>query len=367
MALAHATCRPVRGGAAERSKRAGLSRLGETGPVPSTLPAGDPAPADGSLPPAAAAEVGRRPLGIYLHVPFCAARCGYCDFNTYTADELGDASPAGFVDAALAEIRLARHVLGDGAGRPPRSSSAVGRPRCCQQSRWLRLLRGGARGGSGSRRAPRSPPRRTRSRCPPRRWSSCGRLGSRGSRSACRAPCPHVLSALDRRHTPGRLADAVGWARRAGFDDLSLDLIYGAHGESVEDWRTSVEAAVALGPEHVSAYALIVEDGTRLAARDPPRRAGGARRRRAGGQVPAGRRGAHRRRAIAGTRCRTGAAVAGRRRHNVGYWVGDDWWGVGPGAHSHVAGVRWWNVKHPTAYAGRLAAGRSAGCRPRAV
>ena len=169
-----------------------------------------------------------------------------------------------------------------------------------------------------------------------------------------------MLATLDRTHDPARVPEAVGWAREAGFDQVSLDLIYGTPGESVADWEPSLDAALACEPDHVSAYSLIVEDGTALARR--------VRR----GELPmpdeddladkylAGRR------AVAGRRARVVRAVQlGARRGGAvppqpplleRRATGG---GSGPGAHSHVGGVRWWNVKHPAAYADRLAAGVS--------
>ena len=169
---------------------------------------------------------------------------------------------------------------------------------------------------------------------------------------------PHVLAALDRTHDPARVPQAVEWARAAGLA-VSLDLIYGTPGESPADWRASLEAALACEPDHVSAYALVVEEGTRLAVR--------VRR----GELPApdddvladDYEVADAVLSAAGLGwyevsnwARTAADAC---RHNLGYWRGDDWWGVGPGAHSHVGGVRWWNVRHPRAYAARLADGGS--------
>jgi coproporphyrinogen III oxidase-like Fe-S oxidoreductase len=170
---------------------------------------------------------------------------------------------------------------------------------------------------------------------------------------------PHVLATLDRTHTPGRPLQAVGEAKAAGFANISLDLIYGTPGESATDWMESLDAALSASPEHISAYALIVEEGTRLAAR--------IRR----GELPAPDEDdladkyliADRRLAAAGhtayevSNWCTSAAT--RCRHNLGYWRSHHWWGIGPGAHSHVGGVRWWNVKHPRAYASRLASGQS--------
>ena len=162
----------------------------------------------------------------------------------------------------------------------------------------------------------------------------------------------HVLAVLDRTHTAGRPQQAVREAYGAGFEQVSLDLIYGTPGESDDDWRRSLEAALSAAPTHVSAYALIVEEGTRL-----------------GRQVARGELPPPDDDALADRYLRAEAALGlpwyevsnwGEPcRHNLGYWRGGDWWGVGPGAHSHVGGVRWWNVRHPRAYAARLADGAS--------
>jgi oxygen-independent coproporphyrinogen-3 oxidase len=174
---------------------------------------------------------------------------------------------------------------------------------------------------------------------------------------------PHVLAVLDRQHSPGRAEQCVAWARRAGFEHVSLDLIYGTPGESAADWERSVQAAIEAGPDHVSAYALIVEDGTRLAARvrrgelAPPDDDAMADRYLAADQMLS----------AAGLSwyeisnwAATGSAGSACA-HNLLYWTGGNWWGAGPGAHSHVGGTRWWNVRHPSAYAGRIAAGVSPG------
>jgi oxygen-independent coproporphyrinogen-3 oxidase len=161
---------------------------------------------------------------------------------------------------------------------------------------------------------------------------------------------PHVLAALDRTHTPGRPLAAVAEAFRVGFEQVSLDLIYGAPGESDEDWQVSLDAALSAGPTHVSAYALIVEEGTRLG------------RQVARGEVPMpdddvlADRYLMADEALSGLGWYEVSNWGAPCRHNLAYWRGADWWGAGPGAHSHVGGVRWWNVKHPTAYAQRLAA-----------
>jgi coproporphyrinogen III oxidase-like Fe-S oxidoreductase len=168
-----------------------------------------------------------------------------------------------------------------------------------------------------------------------------------------------VLHVLDRTHDPARVPAVVGWAREAGFEQVSLDLIYGTPGETPAQWQTSVEAALVLEPDHLSAYALIVEDGTALA------------RRIARGEIAMTDDDDLADKYELVDELLAGAGYGwyevsnwarspeGRCRHNIGYWDGGDWWGVGPGAHSHVGGVRWWNVKHPAPYAERIGAGIS--------
>jgi oxygen-independent coproporphyrinogen-3 oxidase len=171
----------------------------------------------------------------------------------------------------------------------------------------------------------------------------------------------HVLAVLDRAHSPGRAEQCVTWARAAGFGHVSLDLIYGTPGETARDWERSVRSAISAGPDHISAYALIVEEGTRLAARirrgelPPPDDDEMADRYLAADELFR----------AAGLRwyevSNWASAPSAACRHNLLYWTGGNWWGVGPGAHSHVGGTRWWNVRHPAAYAGRIAAGISPG------
>ncbi|HEY0238268.1 MAG TPA: radical SAM family heme chaperone HemW [Friedmanniella sp.] len=329
--------------------------------MPSALPEGDPAPPDGRLPEAVVAQVGRRPLGLYLHVPFCTTRCGYCDFNTYTATELGTdpgASRTGYIDAAISELDLAVTALGPGAPSVSTVFVGGGTPTLLPPADLARFL------AAVEERFGLDADAEVTTESNP---DSIGAAGLATLREAgftrvsfgMQSAVPHVLATLDRVHTPGRAQQAVADAWAAGFDHVSLDLIYGTPGESAPDWATSVTAALAAGPDHVSAYALIVEEGTRLAVR--------VRR----GELPMpdddGLADAY----VAADERFLEAGLsayevsnwarddAARCRHNLGYWRGDDWWGIGPGAHSHVAGLRWWNVKHPAPYAARLASGRS--------
>jgi putative oxygen-independent coproporphyrinogen III oxidase len=328
--------------------------------VPGLPAGGEPVPADGALPAGATADIGARPFGIYVHVPFCTTRCGYCDFNTYTADEPGGAGRDAYPGLAIAEIRLARRVLGD-AGLPVQTVFfGGGTPTLLGPAQLASILRaidaefGLAPGAEVTTEAnPESVDERSLAEL---RQAGFTRI-SFGMQSAV----PHVLATLDRVHTPERAARCASWARAAGFGQVSLDLIYGAPGESDEDWRRSVEAAVAAGPSHISAYSLIVEDGTRLAAQirrgklpEPDEDAMADRYLAADAML-----------AAAGLRwyeiSNWAAGPAAWCRHNMLYWADGDWWGIGPGAHSHVGGTRWWNVRHPRGYAARLAAGSSPG------
>ena len=326
--------------------------------MPSTLPEGALAPADGSLP----ESVGRRTdraFGVYVHVPFCRTRCGYCDFNTYTSSELGaGASPTTYADVVVRELDLARRVLGD-ADRPVQTLFVGGgTPTLLPPEDLVRIVAAVAdRFGLAAdaeittESNPESVDRRALDVL---RAGGFTRI-SFGMQSASN----HVLVVLDREHSPGRVGDVVADAKAAGFTHVNVDLIYGTPGERDEDWVASLDAAVATGVDHVSAYALIVEDGTRLAKRIER------------GELAAPDDDVLADRYLMAEERLTAAGLewyevsnwardaSARSRHNLGYWSDADWWGVGPGAHSHVDGVRWWNVKHPTAYAQRLAEGVS--------
>jgi putative oxygen-independent coproporphyrinogen III oxidase len=329
--------------------------------MPSLMPVGQPAPSDGSLPEQARSEVALRPLGIYIHVPFCTTRCGYCDFNTYTASELGSdpgASRASYVDAAIQEIELAARVLGSEAPTVSTIFVGGGTPTVLPPDDLGRLVT------VVRDRLGLAEDAEVTTESNPESIDAAGlfrlrELGFSRISFGMQSAVPHVLATLDRIHSPGRPQKAIAEAKTAGFANTSLDLIYGTPGESAADWQESLDAALAASPEHISAYALIVEDGTRLAAR--------IRR----GELPAPDDDdladkylmAEEQFSAAGYSAyevsNWSTTAANRCRHNLGYWRSHNWWGVGPGAHSHVGGVRWWNVKHPRAYAAKLAAGVS--------
>jgi oxygen-independent coproporphyrinogen-3 oxidase len=329
--------------------------------VPGTPPDGEPVPADGALPPGAAGALGERPLGIYVHVPFCRTRCGYCDFNTYTASELGPgASRDSYAGQASAEIRFARRVLGPAAPEVSTVFFGGGTPTLLPPAALGAILGaidgefGLARGAEVTAEA--NPETVDQSSLAQLREAGFTRL-SLGMQSSAE----HVLAVLERAHQPGRPEKCVGWARSAGFEQVSLDLIYGTPGESDQDWYQSLASALGAGPDHISAYALIVEDGTRLA------------RRIARGELAAPDDDELADRYLAADELLAAAGLSwyeisnwaaadgAKCRHNLLYWTGGDWWGIGPGAHSHVGGTRWWNVRHPAAYAARIAAEVSPG------
>jgi putative oxygen-independent coproporphyrinogen III oxidase len=298
-------------------------------------------------------DPGERPFGIYIHVPFCTARCGYCDFNTYVP---GRGQQHEFVEAAILELRRARAQLGE------RAVNTVfiggGTPTLLGADGLLRLLDEVGESFGLAAQAEVTTEANPES-VTPGMFKALRAGGFTRVSVGMQSAMPHVLEALDRLHSPGRAVEAAHEARDAGFEHVSLDLIYGTPGESDADWQQTLELALSAEPDHISAYALTVEPGTALAA---------AVRR---GTTPAPDDEVQARRfMVADERLqRAGldwyevsswaANDDARCRHNIGYWRSDDWWGVGPGAHSHVDGVRWWNVLRPANYARRLHEGSS--------
>ncbi|MGV0992040.1 MAG: radical SAM family heme chaperone HemW [Mycobacterium sp.] len=293
-------------------------------------------------------------FGIYLHVPFCTARCGYCDFNTYTQAELGGATPDGWLTALRAELELAATRLGAvpvdtvfvGGGTP----SSLGGARLAAV---LDAVRDHFTLAAGAEVTTEANPESTS----PEFFDAIRAAGYTRVSLGMQSVAPHVLAVLGRAHSPGRAITAATEAVAAGFEHLNIDLIYGTPGESDDDLLSSVEAALGAGVDHVSAYALIVEDGTALARQ--------VRR----GEVAAPDDDVLARRYELLDRRLSQAGLdwyevsnwsrpGGECRHNLGYWNGGQWWGAGPGAHGFVGDLRWWNVKHPNTYADVISQGR---------
>jgi putative oxygen-independent coproporphyrinogen III oxidase len=345
--------------------------------VPSALPIADPAPLDGLLPASVVDGANSRNLGVYIHVPFCRVRCGYCDFNTYTSDELRGAKRDDYAGQAVAEIHQAEHVLAR-AGLPARAVSTVffggGTPTLLPASDLARLL------GTVVDAWGLEPGAEVTTEANPDSVDLGYLLALKAAgftrvSFGMQSAVPRVLATLERTHDPERVPLVVEWAREAGLD-VSLDLIYGTPGESLADWRASLDHAIAQQPDHISAYALIVEDGTKLArqirrgevaqpdddlAADMYELADAVLADAGYGwyEVSNWARTPAAAASVESPESHQGDGAEHRSRHNLAYWQGHDWWGVGPGAHSHVGGVRWWNVKHPAAYADRIAAGQS--------
>jgi oxygen-independent coproporphyrinogen-3 oxidase len=293
-----------------------------------------------------------RPLSIYVHVPFCASRCGYCDFNTYTATELGDSvSRATFHEVLASEVRVAAQELG------PREVSTVffggGTPTLIGASALGEVL------ASIRAEFALAPDAEITTEANPESVDEAALAALRASgftriSFGMQSTATHVLRVLDRTHTAGRSLAMARAARVAGFEHVNLDLIYATPGESDDDLRRTLDDVIEADVDHVSAYSLIVEDGTPLA-----RRIG-----RGELPMPDDDIAASRYEIIDDALMAAGldwyevsnwSRPGGECRHNIAYWRSDDWWGIGPGAHSHVDGVRWWNAKHPRIYADALA------------
>ena len=306
-----------------------------------------------------------KPLSFYIHIPYCIRRCGYCDFNTYTPSELkdGEASVAkvsqGYVDAAIIEINQAFAFFDDKnqlrpietiffGGGTPTLLPAVDLARILDE---LREKFGFSESIEITTEA--NPDSVSAVDLKNLRTAGMNRV-SFGMQSAK----THVLATLDRTHNPARVSEVVNEAIEAGFEHVSLDLIYGVPGESIDDWKESVNTALSLPIDHLSAYALIVEEGTKL----------GAHVRRGDVVMPPEDETADKYLLVDELATKAGmdwyevsnwSLTGGEARHNIAYWHSNDWWGIGAGAHSHVQGVRWWNVKHPTTYISKLISGES--------
>lgn len=290
-------------------------------------------------------------FGLYIHVPFCASRCGYCDFNTYTPGELG-MGPAAYQDALEVELALAAQQCGDravdsvfiGGGTPSMLGSAG-------LTRILAAIRQNYTLAPGAEVTTESNPESTS----PEFFADLKEAGFTRISLGMQSAAAHVLKVLDRTHTPGRAVAAAREARKAGFEHVNLDMIYGTPTETDDDVRRTVEAIMSADVDHVSAYSLIVEDGTAMA------------RKVRKGELPATDEDvlADRYELIDSLldgfdwyEVSNWAKPGGECRHNLGYWRGGDWWGAGPGAHSHIDGTRFFNVKHPRRYNELLGGGQ---------
>lgn len=293
----------------------------------------------------------------YVHIPFCAVRCGYCDFNTYVAKELRGISQSDFHIPLIKEIELSTRLLSQW-NMPDRKLATIffggGTPSMFEASQIAAIL-DALNAAFGFDPDPEitleaNPEGLSREKLQALRSAGVNRI-SLGVQSFDE----EVLKVLDRVHTRSKVAEAVSAAQDLGFR-VSLDLIYGAPGESLESWESTLLQSLQLGVEHVSAYSLIVEEGTSIARRI-------ARRELADVDEDLNAD-----KYLVAERLLSSAGLANYEvsnwgnpsRHNQAYWESKDWWGFGPGAHSHISGARFWNQKHPASYANALETGSPA-------
>ena len=294
-------------------------------------------------------------LAFYVHVPYCVRRCGYCDFNTYTPAELAISSDLSgvsrsYIDLLIHEIDLARAT--SRATQVPTIFFGGGTPTLMEPSDLGRVITAISDrfeiASDAEITIEANPDTVTPQKLEALRAAGFNRI-SFGMQSAA----THVLAALDRTHNPENVTTSVLAARSAGFDEVSVDLIYGTPGESIKDWSQTLDTALALPITHISAYALIVEQGTKL----------GAQVKRGEVVMPDDDETADKY-LLADERFEAEGFTwyelsnwskpGSQSRHNMAYWLGTNWWGAGPGAHSHLDGRRFWNVKHPNAYKERI-------------
>ena len=315
------------------------------------LPIGEPVPDSGELPAQALTNSDQRTLHAYIHIPFCRVRCGYCDFNTYTATELDGVSQSDFASVLIQEIELSKRITGDrrkletvffGGGTPTQLPAS-------DLVKILDALRGSFGLSDGAEITTEANPDNVTD-------EYLGELAAGGFTRVSfgmQSAVPGVLQTLERTHQPENVPLAVAAAKMNGLS-TSVDLIYGAPGETLDDWRVSLDAAISMKPDHISAYSLIVEDGTKLARQikrgelpEPDEDLQADKYELADSILEA-----------AGFNwyevSNWSKSPETASRHNLAYWLGNDWWGYGPGAHSHFGGGRWWNAKHPSVYSNRL-------------
>jgi oxygen-independent coproporphyrinogen-3 oxidase len=299
-------------------------------------------------------------LSFYVHIPYCVKRCGYCDFNTYTpaelqiSDGLSQISNS-YIDLVIAEIQQAKLAVGEAT--VPTIFFGGGTPSLMEPTDIARVITKIKNSFKLSEDCEitleTNPDTVDKQKLAAFKSAGINRI-SIGMQSAV----PHVLSTLDRTHNPQNLSQVTQWASEVGFEDISVDLIYGTPGESLADWQLSIDAALALPINHISAYALIVEDGTKLA---------NAIKR---GEIENVDDDLMAEKYLLADQAFTAAGFTwyelsnwsksgGQSEHNIAYWLNKNWWGVGPGAHSHLNGMRWWNVKHPNLYKSKISGNES--------
>jgi putative oxygen-independent coproporphyrinogen III oxidase len=324
-------------------------------------PTGEVPPLDGSLPASAGLGSNERGLSLYVHVPYCRVRCGYCDFNTYTAEDLGPgASRADYRSNLARELDLSVSTLAEveAGGREVATIFFGGGTPTLLDAEVLAGVMDDIRARFRLAADVEVTTEANPDTLEPAYIATLAGAGFNRISMGMQSAVPHVLATLDRTHDPEKIPEVARWVKEAGLE-LSLDLIYGTLGESIDDWRRSLDVALSNEVDHISAYSLIVEPGTKM----------GAMVRR--GQLPMPDEDDLADKYEIADAAMTAAGlhwyevsnwstgVETRCEHNMAYWRNADWWGFGPGAHSHVGGVRFWNAKHPKAWSDRLLLGQS--------
>ena len=319
------------------------------------LPEGDQAPENGMFSAAEIAGSDSRTFHAYVHIPFCKDICGYCDFNTYTATQLGSLKQSDYAASLISEISFSAQVL-ERSKVAPRKFSTVffggGTPSLLPADDLIEILNSLEQTfgftDSAEITTEANPDTVTTEKFAALREAGFNRV-SIGMQSGVQS----VLNTLERIHNPDNVAKAFGIVQELGFG-TSLDLIFGTPGETLQQWQTSLEAAISLGPDHISAYSLIVEPGTKLA------------RQIKSGELADVDEDLQAEKYELTEKLLVAAGYTWyeisnwskseklQSRHNLAYWMGQDWWGYGPGAHSHLGSVRWWNQKHPLSYSKKL-------------
>jgi putative oxygen-independent coproporphyrinogen III oxidase len=300
-------------------------------------------------------QVAASALGFYVHVPYCSARCGYCDFNTYVPGEDGHRTRQDWLAAATTEIDRAADALG--SRRPVETVFVGGGTPTLLPPADLGEVLSRINDRIGLTADAEVTVEANPETLNPAVLSGLRAAGFTRISIGMQSADPRVLAVLDRQHTPGGAVRAAELAADAGFEQVSLDLIYGTPGETLSSWRDSLMAALSAGVGHISAYALKVERGTALFRRVRSGEVAGVDDDYAAAAyeiaddllTEAG---------LSWYEISNWAMPGQECRHNLGYWRNADWWGIGPGAHSHLAGVRWWNERNPVAWSEALAAGR---------
>lgn len=297
-------------------------------------------------------------LSFYVHIPFCASRCGYCDFNTYTAEELvshgSSVSRTTYGQRAVQEIRMARTQLS--YDRPVATVFFGGGTPTMLNAADLVGILAAIRDEFGLTDDVEVTTEANPDSVTPQSLEVLRRGGFNRISFGHQSSAPHVLATLERTHTAGRSLEAVREAHAAGFEHINMDLIYATPGETHDDLARTLDDVLSVPVDHVSAYSLIVEPGTRLAAKVargeipmPDDDVAAARYELISDRLESA--------GMSWYEVSNWAQDGAACRHNIAYWESANWWGVGPGAHSHIDGVRWWNVKHPATYAAKVDAG----------